>query len=243
MNGSLSELMERNADRVRAILNILVESPYFYRTDDEDLFFFLRRHRGEFGSFFETFYGWRLLMDSKCARVYKDRWYNESVTEANRDVFDFRSRDECIGFMILLEYFEHLLEENAMTVEDPEAPKFLFGDLLRYVHRRFASLFPSEEEKYTEEHVRSRVLRRILPTLERYRLLKKLRPPGDEEVQENDTIFEALPALYHYNVSMLGKAVERAEGRDGGSVGDDGEHDADEKGDLVVEPTDREQTD
>lgn len=212
MSTPLDELMERHTDRVRAILNILVESPYFYRADDEDLFFFLRRHRNEFSSFYETFYGWRLLMDSKCARVYKEHWYNESITEANRDIFDFRSRDECIGFMLLLEYFEHLLEESTMTVEDAESPKFLFGDLLRYAHRRLTSLFPEQEQRYTEDYVRSRVLRRVLPMLEKYRLLRRLRPPTDEEVQENDTIFEALPALYHYNVRMLGQAVERVEG-------------------------------
>ena len=110
MSTPLSTLVERYPEFVRALLNILMETPYFYRSDNEELFFFLRRHRNEFAAFFDTYYGWSLFMDAKCARVYKPKWYNEAVTEANRDAFDFRRRDECLGFMILLEFFEHQLE-------------------------------------------------------------------------------------------------------------------------------------
>jgi len=210
-DATLNELTAKYPDRVRAILNILVETPYFYRTDNEDLYFFLRRHRSEFARFGETYFGWHLFMDAKCARFYKDQWHNEAVSETNRDMFDFRTRDECLGFMILLEFFEHLLEENAMTVEDAENPRFLFGDFLVYTQRRFVELFPAEAQtRYTQEHVRSRILRRILPVLEKYRLLQRLRPPVDQDVKESDTIFEAMPALYHYNAGMLSRFVAEA---------------------------------
>ena len=53
----LAELTAAFPERVRAVLNILVETPYFYRTDNEDLFFFLRRHRSEFARFAEMYYG------------------------------------------------------------------------------------------------------------------------------------------------------------------------------------------
>ena len=208
MSNPLTPLQERHPDRVRAVLNLLVEAPYFYRDDQEDAFFFLRRHRAEFGAFYQDYYGWQLVMDDKCARVFKPRWYNEKITEPYRDVFGFRHRDDCVAFMVLLEFFEHQLDENALTVEDPENLRFRFGDLLVYTHRRFRELFTGETAgRYTEEFVRAAVLRRVLPILERYRLLARVPPPADLAISETDTIYEALPALYHYNASRLGQSV------------------------------------
>ncbi len=208
MSNPLQALQERYPERVRAVLNILVETPYFYRGDDEDTFFFLRRHRAEFAAFYEEYYGWRLILDEKCARVYKSRWYNQKVTEPCRDAFGFRHRDDCIAFMILLEFFEVQLEENVLTVEDPENLRFRFGDLLLYTRRRFQELFPPETAgRYTDEYLRSTVLRRVLPILERYRLLVRVPPPADLAVGETDTIYEAMPALYHYNTARLSQSV------------------------------------
>ena len=218
MSNPLALLQERYPDRVRAVLNLLVEAPYFYRADQEDTFFFLRRHRAEFAAFYQDYYGWQLVMDDKCARVFKSRWYNDRITEPYRDVFGFRHRDDCVAFMVLLEFFEHQLDENALTVEDPENLRFRFGDLLVYTHRRFRELFTGETAgRYTEEFVRAAVLRRVLPILERYRLLARVPPPADLAVSESDTIYEAMPALYHYNASRLSQSV-LAEGADGGLV-------------------------
>jgi len=208
MATSLSSLIESYGERVKAVLNILVEAPYFYRSDNEDLFFFLRRHRQEFSDFFEEFFGWTLVMDDKCARVHKAVWYNDQVTEANRDLFGFRRRDECIGFMILLEFFENQLEENAMTVEDRDNLRFRFGDLLVFTSRRFKELFPAEEgHEYSEESVRANILKRILPVLEKYRLLIRIKPPPEISITETDMIFEAMPALYHYNAGRLSQPI------------------------------------
>lgn len=208
METPLTELLEKSGDRVKAVLNILVESPYFYRTDNEELFFFLRRHRQEFAAFYDSFYGWTLLLDSKCARVYKPRWYNDAITEANRDLFGFRRRDECLGFMILLEFFEQQLEENAMTVEDNDELRFRFGDLLVYAHQRLQELFPDPAgDRYSEEHVRAHVLRPIIPVLIKYRFLSRVPPPAGIRPSEVETIFEALPALYHYNAGRLGQSI------------------------------------
>lgn len=38
---------EQTAQNVRAVLNILLESPYFYKTDDERLFLVLMRARAQ----------------------------------------------------------------------------------------------------------------------------------------------------------------------------------------------------
>ena len=44
---------EQTAQNVRAVLNILLESPYFYKTDDERLFLVLMRHKRAFEAFFD----------------------------------------------------------------------------------------------------------------------------------------------------------------------------------------------
>ena len=207
----LARLLDRSGDRVRAVLNILVESPYFYASDDQDLFFFLRRHRREFTDFFTTYYGWTLLMDAKCARVYKQEWYNKAVNPASRTMFNFTRRDECLAFMMLLEFYEHQLEENGMTADDKENLRFRFGDLLTHVCRRFSECYPEKVEMYTEDAVRARILKPIMPELEKYRFVKKIKPPEDLDAREDDLIYEALPALYHYNGSALGRVVSELE--------------------------------
>jgi len=216
----LEPLLKRHAERVKAILNILVESAYFYRTDAEELFHFLRRHRKAFAQFFQDFYGWSLIMDAKCARVYKHRWHNAKITPSRRTVFEFTRRDHCIAFMLLLEFFENQLEEHAMTVDDADNLRFRFGDLLLYTTRRFQELFPKERSAYTAETIRSQVLRSVMPELEKYRFLEKVPPPKDGTFSADDVIYEALPALYHYNAHRLSQAVESEPEEPGTPEGD-----------------------
>jgi hypothetical protein len=203
-NAGWITLLNRSQPRVREICNILCESPYFYREDNESAFNYLRRHRTEFSALFDTFFGWTLVIDGKCARLYKEKWYNAAVTESMRDCFNFTRRDECIAFMMLLEFFEHQLDENDLSVDDQENLRFRFGDFLEFSVRRFRELGGEEKsDRYTPEYVRSRILRVIFPVLERYRFIAKVPAPTDERITEEQTIFEALPALYHYNASYL----------------------------------------
>ena len=123
---------DHSAQGVRAVLNILLEAPYFYKTDDERLFLVLMRYKKAFAAFFEKFYGWELVMDDKCARLYKPKWYNEKVTAPNRDMFTFTKRDECSAFLVLLEFFERECRDQGVTVDDRDNLRFRFGDLLEY---------------------------------------------------------------------------------------------------------------
>ena len=207
MEIELTKLLKRNSERVQAVLNILVESPYFYATDNQDLFLFLRRHRREFTEFFKTFYGWILVIDSKCARVYKAEWYNRKITPKNRSLFQLTKRDECLAFMMLLEFFEQQLEENGMTVEDKENLRFHFGDLLDYSHKRFQELFPEQEQRYSQEYIRARIWKPVMPELEKHRFLTKIKPPEDLHASEQELIYEAMPALYHYNGAALSRMI------------------------------------
>ncbi len=203
---TLAELMERHQDRVMAILNILVESPYFYASDDRDrdLFPFLLRHKRLFREFFERYYGWELIIDSgqKCARVFKRRWYNTAISESKRFSLQLTHRDEALAFMLLLEFFEHQLDEQNVSVEDSENLRFYFGDLLTHVRRRLIEEYPQKTDDYSEEAVR-RILRELMPKLEKFRLLQKVKPSDGSKIEFEQTIFEALPAIYHYNATRL----------------------------------------
>lgn len=207
MEIALASQLKRNTERVQAVLNILLESPYFYVEDNQEHFLFLRRHRREFAEFFKEFYGWTLLMDAKCARVYKAEWYNRAISQGNRSLFQFSKRDDCLAFMILLEFFEQQLEENGITVEDKENLRFHFGDLLDHSHKRFQEIFPNSEPRYSAENVRAKIWKAVMPELEKHRFLKKINPPEDVDASEQELIYEAMPALYHYNGAALSQMI------------------------------------
>jgi hypothetical protein len=207
-------LTTRQGDRVRAVLNILIESPYFYQTDDRDgeLFPFLLRYRREFADFFKDYYGWDLVFDqlpkAKCARVFKQKWYNNAISEGKRHWFKFTKRDECLGFMLLLEFFEQQLSEQNMSVEDRDNLRFYFSDLLNYTQKRFVELYPDFSETYTPETVR-KLLRDVLPVLEQYRFLEKIKAEAGENISDNQAIYEALPAIYHYSATRLSYPISQ----------------------------------
>ena len=199
-------LLQNQKPRVQAVLNILLESPYFYKTDHEEHFLFLRRYQREFAGFFEETFGWQLVSDAKCARLYKPEWFNDRITPSNRDLFTFTRRDECLAFMLLLEFFESRLEEESASVEEPDNIRFRFGDLLLYTRNRFTELFPEQASGYSDEDVR-KILRSVMPQLEKYRFLVRLDPPDDERIEPDDTIYECLPALWHYSVQRISRPL------------------------------------
>jgi hypothetical protein len=207
METTLASLLKRNSERIQEVLNILVESPYFYATDHQEHFLFLRRHRREFTDFFKQFYGWTLLMDTKCARVYKAEWYNRAISPRHRSMFQFTKRDDCLAFMVLLEFFEQQLEENGITVEDKENLRFRFGDLLEYSQKRFQEIFPEKGQHYSQENLRAKVWKSVIPELEKHRFLVKIDPPQDVTASEQELIYEAMPALYHYNGAALSRMI------------------------------------
>lgn len=63
-----------------------------------------------------------------------------------------------------------------------------------------------KEENYTDERVRQ-ILKGIMPQLEKYRFLHKVKPSADDSVSESETIFECLPAMWHYQAAELAKPV------------------------------------
>lgn len=205
----IEDLLDRGdqtAVLVQAALNILMESPYFYKEDDERVFLVVQRHRQAFAAFFDKFFGWTLVMDAKCARLYKPKWYNEAITPPNRDMFGFTRRDECIGFLLLLEFFEREAREQGVAADDRDNLRIRFGDWLEYAAARFRELLPEKRELYADEKVRQ-ILRGLMPALERYRFLRRVKPSADESVSEAETIWECLPALWHYQTAQLAEPI------------------------------------
>ncbi len=205
----IEELLDRGDQTsvlVQTALNILMESPYFYKTDDERTFLVLQRYRQAFAAFFDKCFGWTLVMDAKCARLYKPKWYNEAITPPNRDMFGFTRRDECLGFLLLLEFFEREAREQGVAADDRDNLRIRFGDWLEYAAARFRELLPEKRALYTDEKVRQ-ILRGLMPALERYRFLRKMKPSADESVSEAETIWECLPALWHYQAAQLAEPI------------------------------------
>ncbi len=203
--------------KVRRVLNVLVEAPFFYREDDEDLFAFLRKNRAAFQRFYDEMYGWQLVVDARCARVYKTTWHNRALKPSQHHVFDPTRRDDCIAFLIALEFYEHLLGERNVSVDDPEPLRFEFGELFAFARGRLGEELG--EAAPDEEGVR-RLLRGLVPVLLEYRFLRELVPDREERdrVEADQIIYECLPAFSHYDVRALGEHVL---GELLGSAGDD----------------------
>jgi hypothetical protein len=188
-------------DKVERVLNLLTEAPFFFRADDEDAFFYLRRHRAEFVRFFADTFGWELLCDARAARLFKPRWHNPALRPSQRDVFELGRRADCIAFLLVLEFHEHQLDEQNVAVDDAEPVRFHFGALFRFAVERF-----SEElgEAAPDEEAVRRILRGLAPALLRYRFLRELDPPPGMEVDQDARIYECTPALALYDVRALG---------------------------------------
>jgi Protein of unknown function (DUF2398) len=199
-----------NRARVQALLNVLVEAPFFYRADDPELFGFLRRNRAEFARFYLELYGWELHVDAGTARLYKERWYNRALRPSQRDAFDPSRRLDCLGFLLVLEFYDHLLETHNLSAIDDAPPRFAFGELFGFARDRLtAELGAAAAEP---EEVR-RTLRQLVPMLVRYRFIGEVGREADDEVDDDRVLYEALPGLHHYDTRRLGPdALARAFG-------------------------------
>jgi len=205
-----------NGPRVTALLNVLGEAPFFYREDDVDLFQFLRRNKAEFTRFYDELFGWELIVDARTARVYKETWHNRALRPSQRDVFDLTRRDDCLAFLLLLEFHTRLLEQHNLAGDDAESPRFLFGELFDFARTRLAEELgdagPGDDE------VR-RILRGLWPVLERYRFVRAVAREdlaedgerdddgGDAGTEGDHVLYEALPALHHYDTRKLAPAA------------------------------------
>lgn len=203
-------LDRRGRDRVRAALNVLTESTFFYKEDDPDLFFFLRRYQSAFRELFEDYFGWRLYVDRQCARLIKERVYNEALRPSQRALFDLRRRDECMLFAFLLEFHEEEGQRQGATPDEDRHLRFLLADFVGFAIRRF------REELDDATPAESRILeatRPLFEQLERHRfvgLVDKKEAEAGEDLPAGmgeHLLYEFLPGIRCYDPSLAARSV------------------------------------
>ncbi len=118
--------------------------------------------------------------------------------------------------MLLLEFYERLLEASNRGPTDLPPPRFAFGELFAHARDRLAQLGGAA---LADDEVR-RMLRQLMPMLERYRFVREVPRERDDDVADERVLYEALPGLYHYDPRRLApEVVARALGADGEEEG------------------------
>ncbi|MBR4664148.1 MAG: DUF2398 family protein [Lentisphaeria bacterium] len=207
METDYETLLGKYPDQFIAINNILLESAWFYKTDDPERFYELQHYESAFREFYRKNFGWELRLDSKCARLVKKKIFNPELGHAGIVEFKLQGRNEYIAFLLLIEFYEKLLSEQSLSASDRENPRFLFGEYLEYTVNRMRALFP-ERTDLEAEAVKKNILRPLMPKLLTYRFLRELPREAGERVEQDKVIYEALPACYQYNAGALEKNLE-----------------------------------
>lgn len=167
-------------EKTRRILNVLTEAPFFYRTDDVDLFGVLRRSAELFEEFFATLFGWRLHVDSQLARLIKPVTCNPRLTPRQRHVFRISGRHEYIILTLLLEFHQLQADQQNLTLDECDEVCFVLADFIEFVFSRY------QEELADDSPSEDRLLettRALFSKLEQHRFLA-VRQRVDKAVDE-----------------------------------------------------------
>jgi hypothetical protein len=203
-------LERRGQERFRAVVNMLTESTFFYREDHPDLYLYLLRNQKMVRQFFEQFFGWRLYADRQCARLVKERQYNEQVRPSQRALFDLRRRDECFLFALLLEFHEEEARRQNVSPEEDGCLRFLLSDFVAFSIRRF------REELSDACPPEARIFESVKPLfqqLERHRFVRivdrKAVEAGEElpAAMEEHVLYEFLPGIRCYDASQAARDI------------------------------------
>lgn len=212
MDKEYSELLRKYRDSFVNINNYLTEAAWFYKSDDPELFYVLQHYESAFREFYYENFNWNLRVDGKCARLVKDKVHNPALG-AGIVQFKLRGRDEYIAFLLLIEFYERLLSDQSLAAADKENPTFTFGEYLEHVTMRMQVLFP-ERTDLDAESVKKYTLRPLMEKMIDYRFIKALPKDSGDRISEDKTIYEALPACYHYNPEALGENLEEVRDAD-----------------------------
>lgn len=196
--------------RVRRVLNCLAEATFFYRGDDPDVFDYLRKHRSEFERFFAHFFEWDLHVDRKSARLFKRRQYNPALTPKQRSLFNLTRREECILFMLLLEFHEQELARQNVHYEHDEDLHFLLSDFVEHAIARYTKELgdtaPPDREIFSS-------IQALFRQLERHRfieLVERTDTSSGESLragQAEHVLYSFLPGIHCYDPGRLSIAV------------------------------------
>jgi hypothetical protein len=146
----MSVFSKVGVENARRILNILLESPFFYPDDDRVLFGVLRRNIPTFELFFEECFGWELYVDDVLARLVKPKVFNPMLSPGQRHIFRVTGRQEYVLLMLLLEFQEDQAERQNIDLAKAHEVCFVLEDFVTFVFQRFRQELkddsPSEEK-------------------------------------------------------------------------------------------------
>lgn len=172
-NGSIAvafrnTLGKVGAEKAQRVLNVLLESPFFYRDDDVDLFGLLRRRQALFQEFFEVFLGWELYVDHQVARLIKPKTFNPQLKPSQRHVFRVTGRHQYVLFILLLEFYQHQADEQNVDLEREPDVRFVLADFVEFAFKRYREELGSA---MPEESVVLGEMRSLFKKLEQHRFI------------------------------------------------------------------------
>jgi hypothetical protein len=191
-----STLGKIGAEKAQRVLNVLLESPFFYRDDDVDLFGLLRRRQALFQEFFEVFFGWDLYVDQQVARLIKPRTFNPQLKPGQRHVFRVTGRHQYVLFILLLEFYQHQADEQNVDLEREPEVRFVLADFVEFAFKRYREELGSGmlEEAFILSEMRS-----LFKKLEHHRFIALAETTGvvmDEGLSAGFTREGASSVLY-----------------------------------------------
>ncbi len=208
---AFQHLLETYPQQTRRVLNLLTESPFFYRSDAPNDFDFITFNKPVLTAWFRMVFGWELMGTGACFRLCKDHWENRELKWSQRSVFRLTKRNECLAFLTLLIFFEKRTASEGYSPDDPEPFRFRYKDFFDFAKEQFQTLLRDAEghPKLTDKEVQN-VLRELWPQLIDYRFIAYLEPERDDGTPtEEEKIYTALPALWSYNTTTAAEILRR----------------------------------
>jgi hypothetical protein len=161
-------LGKMGAENAQRVINVLLESPFFYREDDVDLFGLLRRRQSQLREFFQVFLGWELYVDHQVARLIKPKTFNPQLKPSQRHVFHVSGRHEYVLFILLLEFHQLQADEQNIDLDRVPEVRFVLADFVDFVFKRYRAELGDEmptEQRILEE------MRSLFWKLEQHRFI------------------------------------------------------------------------
>jgi len=199
-----------DGSKARRVLNMLLESPFFYRGDDVDLFGLLRRRQSLFREFFDTFFGWELHVDEHVARLIKNDVTNPALRPSQRHIFHISGRIQYVLFSLLLEFHQRQADAQNVDIEKEPEVRFVLADFVQFVFERYRSEL-GEQAPNDQELLDA--MRRLFSELERCRFIAERERQGVVEAQGraaaftdegmDHVLYALLPGLRCYRSEVL----------------------------------------
>jgi hypothetical protein len=172
------------------------------------------------------------VIETRFARLYKPRWHNTSLKRSQHGLFSLTRKDDCVAFILVLDFYERLLEERGASVDDVAPIRFEMSELFAHAKERLARTAraaaadgddaasargasapsPGAQPDTMDDDGIRRLFRDLVPQLLRCRFLREV-PREREDASDGDALgsermlYECLPGLHAYDVRALDEAV------------------------------------